>query len=280
MGLGLFSLLIALAVLGADASANTLARIQESGVVKIAYRTDAAPYSYENTIGEPSGYTVDLCRGVAASLKSQLGLQKISIQYIPVTAEGRFDVIQREEADLLCGATTATLTRRAIIDFSLPIFVDGASVLYRADGPKKFDDLAGQTIGVRAGTTTEEALRNTLANLGLDAQVVAVPTHDDGLQKLQANAISAYFADRGILLFLMLKSESPDELRLSDRFFTHEPYAIGLSRGDSDFRLAVDRALSRIYRSGAIKTIFERNFGGAKPSDLVTALYLITALPE
>lgn len=280
MRLGLLSLVIALGLFGADASAATLDRIKKSGVVKIAYRVDAPPYSYKNAIGEPSGYTVDLCRAVTASLKGQLGLQKISIEYVPVTAENRFEMIQQGRADMLCGATTATLSRRALIDFSLPVFIDGASVLFRAGGPKNFEDLAGHKIGVRAGTTTEEALGNTLEDLALNAQVVAVSNHDDGLQKLEANEISAYFADQAILLFLMIKSKSPKELRLSKRFFTHEPYAVGLPHGDSDFRLAVDRALSRIYRTGAIKPIFGKNFGAATPSNIVKALYLISALPE
>jgi len=44
--------------------------------------------------------------------------------------------------------------------------------------------------------------------------------------------------------------------------------------------LAVDRALSRIYRTGAIKPILGKNFGAAAPSNIVKALYLISALPE
>ncbi|MEE8154663.1 MAG: transporter substrate-binding domain-containing protein, partial [Phycisphaerales bacterium] len=115
MRLGLLSLVIALGLFGADASAATLDRIMKSGVIKIAYRVDAAPYSYKDAIGEPSGYTVDLCRAVTASLKGQLGLQKISIEYVPVTAENRFEMIQQGRADMLCGATTATLSRRALI---------------------------------------------------------------------------------------------------------------------------------------------------------------------
>lgn len=280
MRLGLWSLVIALGLFAADASAAALDRIKKDGVVRIAYRVDAPPYSYKNAVGEPSGYTVDLCRAVAVSLKNQMKLPTIKVEYVPVTAENRFEMIQQDRADMLCGATTATLSRRALIDFSLPIFVDGASVLFRADGPKNFVDLAGHKIGVRAGTTTQEALGNTLDKMAVDAQVVAVADHDDGLQKLEANAISAYFADQAILWFLMFKSKSPKELRLSTRFLTNEPYAIGLPRGDGNLRLAVDRALSRIYRTGAIKPIFGNNFGGAEPSDMVKALYLISALPE
>jgi len=280
MRLGLLSAVVALGLFGAGASAATLDRIKESEVIKIAYRADAPPYSYKNAIDEPSGYTVDLCRAVTVSLKDQMGLDSISIEYVPVTAENRFEMIQNGSADMLCGATTATLSRRALVDFSLPTFVDGASVLFRAGGPETFEELAGKKIGVRAGTTTENALRNTLKGLNIDAEVVAVSDHADGLKKLEANEISAYFGDQAILLFLVARSKSPEELRLSQRFFTTEPYAIGLSRGDGDFRLAVDRALSRIYRTGAIGPIFGKNFGGATPSDVVKALYLISAMPE
>jgi polar amino acid transport system substrate-binding protein/glutamate/aspartate transport system substrate-binding protein len=97
---------------------------------------------------------------------------------------------------------------------------------------------------------------------------------------LESNEISAYFADQEILVFLMLKSQAPDQLRLSKRFFTHEPYALALPRGDGDFRLFVDRSLSRLYRSGAMGGLFTKSFGMAKPSQLVEALYLINALPE
>ena len=280
MRLGFLSVAVALGLFGVDASAATLDRIKESGVIKIAYRTDAPPYSYKNAIDEPSGYTIDLCREVTASLKDQLSLDSISIEYVPVTAENRFEMIQNGSADMLCGATTATLSRRELIDFSLSTFVDGASVLFRADGPKNFEDLAGHKIGVRAGTTTEEALKNTLKGLSIDAELVAVSDHENGLHKLEADEISAYFADQAILLFLAAKSKSSKGLRLSGRFFTHEPYAIGLPHGDSDFRLAVDRAISRIFRTGAIKPVFDKNFGGATPSGVVQALYLINSLPE
>ena len=59
------------------------------------------------------------------------------------------------------------------------------------------------------------------------------------------------------------------------------PYALALPRGDSDFRLAVDRALSHIYRSGEIAAIFQHSFGGkAEPSPILRTLYLISGLPD
>jgi ABC-type amino acid transport substrate-binding protein len=54
-----------------------------------------------------------------------------------------------------------------------------------------------------------------------------------------------------------------------------------LRRGDPDFRLAVNRVLSRLYRSGEIIPIFERWFGPYdRASDLLRAMYQLQSLPE
>lgn len=173
------------------------------------------------------------------------------------------------------------MSRRQLVDFSIPTFLDGASLIVRADGPKKLNELTGRKVGVAAGTTTEESLRNSLRDAGIGAEVVAAETHRDGLAMLDEGKISAYFADRSILLFLIKDSKAPEKLRLADDYLSVEPYALALPRGDNDFRLAVDRALSHIYRSGEIGTIFERTFGGkAKPSQILQTLYLISGLPD
>lgn len=273
--------LLLLALLPVEGAAATLDRLRETGELRIGYRQDAVPFSYEDTLGEAAGYSVELCKAVAAHLKDQLALDQLTLRYVPVSAEDRFDAIEDGRIDLLCGATTATLSRRERVDFSIATFVDGASVLFRADGPDSFQALAGRKVGVRDATTTEEALVNTLEDLAIDAETVAVSSHDQGLQQLEAGEIAAYFGDRAILLYLAGQSDDPARLMLSERYYTVEPYALGLPRGDGAFRLAVDRALSRIYRSGAIEDVFAGAFGPkVEPSELVKALYVISALPE
>ena len=69
---------------------------------------------------------------------------------------------------------------------------------------------------------------------------------------LDKGEIVAYFADRAILSYLASKSSDASKLRIANNYFSLEPYALALPRGDEDFRLAVDRALSHIYRSGEI----------------------------
>ncbi len=132
-----------------------------------------------------------------------------------------------------------------------------------------------------AGTTTETSLRATLKRANIDAEVVTLPTHAEGLKALESGGVAAYFADRAILAWLSQQSADKDQLRLADQYFSIEPYALALKRGDTDFRLAVDRALSRIYRGGEIIGIWQASFGTTlQPSDTLKTLYLISALPE
>jgi polar amino acid transport system substrate-binding protein/glutamate/aspartate transport system substrate-binding protein len=224
---------------------------------------------------------VDLCRAVAQKLQAQLKLNDLKIAYVPVTATNRFDAIAKGDADLLCEPTSATLSRREQVDFSIATFIDGAGVLVRSDQPTDLREFAGKKIGVLAGTTTEEALRNTLTAASIAAEVVPAKTHDEGLAMLDAGQIGAYFADRSILMVLLGRSKAPEKLHLADNYLSLEPYALALPHGDEDFRLAVDRALSHIYRTGEIASIMGRTFGSnITPSDTLKTLYVISALPD
>jgi polar amino acid transport system substrate-binding protein/glutamate/aspartate transport system substrate-binding protein len=262
------------------ASAGALDRISQEKAIRIAYREDAPPFSYKDKIGEPVGFMVDLCREVAKKLADQLQLASLNVVYVPVTAADRFEAIQQQKADLLCEPTSATLSRREIVGFSIPTFVDGASLMIRADGPHDLKAMAGKKIGVLGGTTTEQSLRDSLKAAGITSDIIPAKTHAEGVALLAEGKISAYFADRSILVSLINHSKAPGKLMLAENYLSVEPYALALPRGDEEFRLAVDRALSHIYRSGEIGPLFKRTFGDAKPGQVLGTLYFITGLPD
>jgi ABC-type amino acid transport substrate-binding protein len=280
--LGALSFAAAAAALAlGSADAGTLDRVREDKALRIAFREDAPPFSFTDSIGEPAGFMVDLCRSVAKHIETQLNIPDLKVSYVPVTAENRFDAIETGKADLLCEPTSATLSRRERVDFSITTFLDGASLIVAGDAPGAFSALSGKKIGVLAGTTTEQGLRDTLASAGVAADIVPAKTHEEGIAMLEKGDIVAYFGDRAILAYLAAKSGDSGKLRLADNYFSLEPYALALARGDEDFRLAVDRALSHIYRSGEIGTVFARSFGArTQPSDMLKTLYLVSALPD
>ena len=274
------SILLAAALTLGSVGAGTLDAVKQANSIRLAVRDDAPPFSHRDRTGQPAGFMVDLCRAVVKRLADDLGLGEVKIVYVTVTAADRFDVIQGGKADLLCEPTSETLSRRKQVDFSIPTFVDGASLMAKGDGPSDFEALAGKKIGVLAGTTTEQVLRATLDAANVKADVVPANTHEEGIKMLDAGDIAAYFADHAILNYLADMSGEPDKLRIAEQYLSIEPYALALPRGDSDFRLAVDRALSHIYKSGEIETIFANALGVQMPSDTLKTLYLISALPD
>ena len=153
----------ALITLSGAVQAGTLDRLRQDHNIRIAYRRDAPPFSYQNGDDKPTGFIVDLCQVVAKRLSQQVDVPALSVSYVPVTAADRFDAISQGKADLLCEATTVTMSRRKLIDFSVDTFVDGAGLIIAADGPKDLRAMEGRAVGVLAGTTTEQALRTTLS---------------------------------------------------------------------------------------------------------------------
>jgi polar amino acid transport system substrate-binding protein/glutamate/aspartate transport system substrate-binding protein len=260
-------------------SSPILERIQKEGEIRLAYRPDAAPFSYRAD-DKPAGYSVNLCLEVAAGLQVQLKMPKLSATFIQVTAENRFDAITQGQADLLCEATTATLSRRETMDFSIPTFVSGASLAIRPDGPTGIEALAGQKIGVLGGTTTQQILEAMLKEHDIAAEVTVVKTHDEGFELLEKGTISAYFGDRTILEDRLRTHASDAGLLLADNYLTIEPYALAMPI-DHDFRLAVDTALSRLFRGGGLIKVFRKSFPPeAKPSDLIKMLSRTSGLPD
>jgi ABC-type amino acid transport substrate-binding protein len=258
---------------------GTLDRIRESGEIRLAYRADASPFSYELD-GKPGGYSVNLCLEVADALQDELNLPQLTASFVKVTAENRFDALMEGQADLLCEATTATLSRRERVDFSIYTFVSGASLVIRPGGPTSVDTLAGQKIGVLGGTTTLLALDETLRENTITAEVIVVKTHDEGFEKLEKGEVTAYFGDRTILEDRLRRVPSDSELMLADNYLTIEPYALAMPI-DHEFRLAVDRALSHPFRTGGMIKVFRKSFDPkAKPSDLIKMLSRVSGLPD
>lgn len=271
---------MAAAVPAAASAADTLARARETGKLRLGFRADAPPYSYRGANGEPAGYIVDLCREVADGVRKSKGLAALKIEYVEVTSASRLEYVRDGKIDMLCDPTSMTMSRRAMVDFSLPTFIDGAAVLHRVNELHRLEELRGKKIGVLRGTTTEEVLKTTLAQLGIAAEVVAVQAHPDGVRSLSEGRIDAYFGDRGILRYHLLNSRNPSDMKLSDEYFTFETYALALPRGDDKFRLLVDATLAELYRTDRVKKIYARNFGNFPPDQFIRALFVINGVPK
>lgn len=269
------ALALLLALPAPPLTAQTIERIRESGELRLGFRTDAAPLSYLSDDNQPRGYTPLICAHVAELLARDLQLENLAANFVPVSTQDRFQKVADGEIDLHCGAATITIARRELVDFSIPVFVDGTSVILPVDAERDLNALAGESIGVRSGTTTQEILTNSLDAGGIEAEIVSFDSHDDGLAALETGEIHAYFGDQSILYGLFDKTDMSEKFALSENTLTVEKQGLALQRGDADFRLAVDRALSHLYANGTILETFENEFPGAQPGPALRSMLLI-----
>src|SRR5262249_9799052 len=134
-------------------------------------------------------------------------------------------------------------------------------------------------VGVIPGTTTEAVLKSLSAR-GISPVFVSMQSHTEGVAAVRDGRVEAYATDRLILMGEVLGRPSSGALKLSDDYLSMEPYSL-MMRRDPDLRLAVNRALAEVYRSGEIVNVFRSTFpSGTTPSPLVEAVYVLNALPE
>ena len=264
------------------AEPDTLQKIKSSNTITLGYREDARPFAYTGDDGKPAGYSVELCTRIAATIARQLGLTNLQTKWVKVTPENRLTSVINGTIDLECGSTTASLSRQEQVDFSLMTFVDGGSLLVTdASGVRGIATLDGKKVGVVPGTTTEKALTMAIAKHGVKTTVVQVKNHAEGVAALDNKTIDAYASDRTLLIGMGRTSKSPEKLSLVDEYFSYEPHGFVLRRGDAAFRLAVNRGLASMYRSGEVAPIFEKYFGSMTTAGpLIVNMYLMNGLPE
>ena len=174
--------IVAAAPSGAEQLTGTLQKVNNSGAIVLGHRDASPPFSSRDEKKQPAGYSVDLCLRIVEAVKTKLGRPDLTVKYVPVSAENRFDKVADGTVDIECGNTTHTLSDREHVDFTLTTFITGASLLLPAgSGIKSVGELGGKRVTVVEGTTTEMALRDQLSQGLIDAKVLPVKEHDAGI---------------------------------------------------------------------------------------------------
>lgn len=281
--LGLAFLCLQITASAAGELTGTLKRIDETGQINLGFREAEPPMSFLDQNGNPVGYSIDLCDHIAAAVKQELGRSDIAVNYVPVTAENRFTSIESAGIDILCGATTKTLGRSERVGFTQLTFVTGASLLSLDDAKvPSVSDLKGKRVAVVSNTTTIEALKGALSTMLVDSEVVPVSSALEGMALLDKREVDAFSSDQVVLIGQVIARDSGKQYFLSHELFSFEPFALAVARGDVNFQLVADRALSQLNRSGQIFKIYRKWFArfAEKPPVALKALYQLNATPE
>jgi glutamate/aspartate transport system substrate-binding protein len=278
-----FVFLVAMVFAGsalAQGAEGRLKQIGETKLVRLAYRSDANPFSFVNANGEPDGYSVDLCKSIVQSLERQLNT-KLEVNWVPVDTQNRFDTVANGSADMECGSTTVSFERLAKVDFSSFIFMENTGLIVRTNsGIFSVGDLSGKKVAVIVGTTNESALVRELQRRQLKTLLVRVKDRREGMAGLESGTFDGFASDK--LLLIGAQTADASAYKMLPENLSYEPYAIVLPRGDWAFRLAVNRGLSQLYSSPQILEIYLKWFAaiGERPDLLRAAVYIFGTFPD
>jgi glutamate/aspartate transport system substrate-binding protein len=268
--------------LAAQELTGTLRQIKKSGNIRIGYRASEPPMSYLGKNGKPAGYSIDLCESIVSGVEKKIG-SEVRVKFVPVTAEGRFKALTDNKIDILCGATTKTLSRGELVDFTQLTFVTGASLMFLNDNENRgFSGFEGKKIGVVKATTTSVVLKKLIRDTSTSAEVILFNSAKEGIDALRKKKIDAFSSDQVVLIGIVSKTPDPRSFVIHPTVFSFEPFALAVRRNDADFRLVADRVISDLYRSKKILKIYDKWMSEFAPRRLpiFDAMIQLNATPE
>lgn len=247
--------------LAAQEHPETLKQIKKNGKIRIGYRVSQPPMSFVDKNDKPTGYSIDLCKYIVNEVENKIGAD-VKVEYVPVTAEGRFKALSDNKIDILCGSTTKTLSRSELVDFTQLTFVTGASLMTLRDN-KSIDSegLNGKKIGVVKATTTATAFKKLIRETSTDAKIILYDSTKESVDALINKEIDAFSSDQIVLVGIVSKSQDPMNFVVRSEVFSFEPFALAVRRNDANFRLVADRAISDLCKSKKIFEIYEKWIG-------------------
>jgi glutamate/aspartate transport system substrate-binding protein len=237
----------------------TLDRIARQGVVRVGYIPTPGTFAFRNDQGDTVGYSIDLCLRVIEGMRRTLRRADLRVEFRPLEPAQRIPLLRAGEIDIECGGNTNTVTRQKDVDFSYTFFQTGVRFLVRKPlvlgTPSSLWRLR---VAVASGTTAHDLVQR----LAREQEVVSVivATDIEGVRMVEEGTVSAYAQDDVLLYGLIAGSRLKDELAVSGKFLTVEPYAFMLPKGDLLMRELVDRTLLQLMRSGEFMAIYNKWF--------------------
>lgn len=214
---------------------NTLRTVQERGVLKCGGNANVPGFGYlDPATGGFSGFDIDFCKAIAAAV---LGNSE-AIEVVPTTGDSRFPTLQSGEVDVLIRNTTWTLSRDTSLgfDFAPVTFFDGQGMMVRrADNISSFAQLAGSTICVQSGTTTEKNLADYFALLGINYTPLVFPDAVSTREAYDSGACDGFTTDKSGLVSQQILLADPTAHVILVEDMSREPLGPLTRHGDNEW---------------------------------------------
>lgn len=235
---------------GSKLKANSLAAIQETGVLTVGTEGTYKPFSYhEGGTGDLTGYDVEIITAVADKLGVDVKFEETQWDAIFAGLEaGRFDVIANQ--------VSINDERTAKYDFSTPYTVSPGVIVVKDDNTEitSFADLAGKTTAQSLTSNWYELAQKNGAN------VEAVEGWAQAVALLEQGRVDATVNDN--LTFLDYEKQKGDTgLKIAAETDDPSLNAFVFTKGNTELQQAVDTALDELRADGTLAEISDKYFG-------------------
>lgn len=245
----------------AEELTGTLKKIKDNGVIVVGHRESSVPFSYYDNQQKVVGYSQDYSNKIVDAVKAKIGVADLQVKLIPITSQNRIPLLQNGTFDFECGSTTNNLERQQQAAFSNTIFIVGTRLLTKKDsGIKDFPDLAGKTVVVTSGTTSEKLLNKLNEEKKLDMRIISAKDHGDAFRTMETGRAVAFMMDDALLAGERAKAKQQGDWVIVGTAQSEEAYGCMLRKDDPQFKKLVDDTIATLQTSGEAEKSFDRWF--------------------
>jgi glutamate/aspartate transport system substrate-binding protein len=239
---------------------GTLAKVNGSGTITLAYREASFPFSYLGPGNQPMGYSIDLCQAIVDEISREID-KPLKVNYVAVTPETRMQAVVSGKADLECGSTTNNAERQKQVAFSPIMFVTGTKLMVKRHAPiKSYRDLKGKVVVVTAGTTNEQVMKRLNEKFQLGANVISARDHDESFTLVVDGKADAFATDDILLYGLIAHHNAQRDLIVVGDFLSYDPYGIMFRKDDPQLNDTVVRTFQGLAESRDLVLNYDKWF--------------------
>jgi glutamate/aspartate transport system substrate-binding protein len=239
-----------------------LKNIKETGAITLGFRESSIPFSYLDDNQKPVGFAMDICYKIVDAVKKELKLDKLSVEFNPVTSSTRIPLLANGTIDLECGSTTNNPERLKQVAFTNTHFLTATRFIAKKSSKLNgIEDLKGKSVASTSGTTNIKQLTEANAARNLGINIIPAKEHAESFLMVETDRAVAAVLDDILLASFAAGSKEPDAYIIStDAFSKPEPYGIMLRKDDPAFKKVADDATAALYQSAEGQRLYEKWF--------------------
>ncbi|MEV4289866.1 glutamate ABC transporter substrate-binding protein [Nonomuraea bangladeshensis] len=241
---------------GQDSYDSVVDKAKNEKKLVIGVKADQPGLGLRTPDGAFTGFDVEVAKYVA----KQLGVEPDGITFKETVSANREAFIEQGQVDLVVATYSITDARKQKVSFAGPYFVAGQDLLVRADdssltGP---ETLNGKKLCSVAGSTPAQKVK---AEYAKEVQLQEERTYSACVDRVLGGQLDAITTDNVILAGYAAQHNG--KLKVVGKPFSTEKYGIGLKKGDTAGRKAVNDALEKMFADGSWTKALQASVGAS-----------------